>query len=96
MKTTKENTEINEVEELKNEEQTTVETNEEKEVKNKKRIEEYAKHKKEQKVSKSYTLKAISKHIMTLLELNLITEEEAVTMVNIKNKARDRYMEQEF
>lgn len=52
--------------------------------------------KKVQKASASYTLKAITNNIKKLKELNLITKEEEAQMMELKNKALDKYVKEQF
>ena len=54
------------------------------------------KGKKEQKVSISYTLKAISEHIKKLHENGFITDEEAATMKTVHKSAVQKYMQKEL
>ncbi len=50
---------------------------------------------KKQKVSKSYTLKAVKGNIDKIKEMKLITEEERKIMDEIRKKAIERWMDGE-
>ena len=53
-------------------------------------------NKKQQKASVSYSLKAINNHVKVITDAGLLSIEDAQTIIDLKNKAVNNYIQKEF
>ena len=53
-------------------------------------------NKKQQKASVSYSLKAINNHVKVITDAGLLSKEEAQTIIDLKNKAVNKYIQKEY